>query len=174
MSPTAVQLPSAVPASATHVAAATPATTKITPRRDTRSEIQPIGHCSNIEPNSGAAKNAASRVSGTSTATAYTAPSPMRIPAEAPLKNVVTMPVGTMLASSRSDMRSGTTSGGLLEAESTTGISEAETRTDARRKSFTPSGSATSSRNCPIVAPPIGRSCISTEAVRGSRSSQGR
>ena len=79
----------------------------------------------------------------------------MRIPAEAPLKNVVTMPVGTMLASSRSDMRSGTTSGGLLEAESTTGISEAETRTDARRKSFTPSGSATSSRNCPIVMPPI-------------------
>ncbi len=139
----------------THTSAAPRATTNITARLDTWSDTQPIGHCSRIEPARGAARNIAIRESGTPADTAYTAPSPISTPADIPPQNELTTPVGTCAASCRKVRGSGTPSGGLLDADSVTGTSDADTRIEETTNNSKPSVSAASSRNCPAAIPPI-------------------
>ena len=85
---------------------------------------------------------------------AYTGAKANTAPAAAPLKNIVTTPVGTIEKSVRKARRSNAGSCGALDSESAIGTSEIETSTEAITKSSKPVGSATFKRSCPSVTPP--------------------
>ena len=114
-----------------------------------------MGHCATMAPTNGAVRNTEMRVWLRPADAAYTAPMPIRPPAAAPVKNDETTPVGTVCASFRRPIGSGTDSGGALAADRVTGTSESETSTDASTNRRKPLSSSMFSMSCPTERLPM-------------------
>ena len=76
-------------------------------------------------------------------------------PSAPPTRNATTTPVGAVCRSVRSPTRSGTTTGGLAEADSDIGTSASDTSTDTTAKSVKLLVSAMATMNWPVAMAPI-------------------
>ncbi len=138
------------------MAAAPIATTKITPRRGSRSDVQPTGHWNTSAPIDGSARNNAVSPGPNPARVAYTALKPNRIPCDAPVNTIPTRPVGAMCANSRRRRWGDTRTGGAsVVAASAIGTNDIDTRIDATMKSPSPVGSPAAIRSWPNPRPPI-------------------
>ncbi len=128
-------------------AVAAAATASITPRRETRSETDPIGSWNTIPPTIGAPMNRAVWPAERPERVAYTAPIPSRAPADIPDSADTVTPVGTSRASWTTDIGSGIQVGGALAPDNATGTRAREIRTEAITNNSKPSGAAMFKRN---------------------------
>ncbi len=131
------------------------ATNASKPRRGTRSDRMPSGNWKITAPAIGANKNNAVSLLVKPDRVANTAPMPNKTPAEVPTKNMLTVPVGTVLMSSRSDIGSGVVIGGAEVVESDTGNTAIEIKTDATTNNVTSRALAVTRSAWPIATPPI-------------------
>ena len=95
------------------------------------------------------------RVLDSPSVAAKNAPSPMRHPCETPTQKAVNSPSGASFTSARSEIGSGTTRGGAVDADNDTGTSASEISAEDSTKSLTPPGSARLSISWPAPIPPI-------------------